>query len=163
VKPADASPPGPAIPAEAGAGRPVVADDAAERQAAAPIDTAEWDRLVSALPLTGMARQLAVNCVFQDRDARSVTLRIDTAHRDLVTEQGVKRLETALSQYYDESLRVRIRVGGLDAETPAKRAAARDEARLARAREAIAEDPNVRAFGELFDAEVKPESIEPLD
>lgn len=123
----------------------------------------DWHRLAAALSLSGMAQALADHCDWVGREGDRVTLQIDQGHRHLVNANVTARLAEALSTHFGESLSVDVRVGPVNAETPAAAAERQAGDRRARAREAIEADPNIAALRETFGAEVISESIRPRD
>ncbi|MEX0382038.1 DNA polymerase III subunit gamma/tau [Spiribacter sp. 1M153] len=137
------------------------AEPATERQT--PTGNDDWHRLAAALSLSGMAQALADHCDWVAREGDRVTLQIDECHRHLVNDNVTARLAEALSQHFNEALRVDIRVGPVNAETPAAAAERVASDRRDRARESIETDPNIAALKATFDAEVISESIRPRD
>lgn len=125
-------------------------------------DVPNWSAIVAALPLRGMARELAANCAFQSHDGDTIELTVDRTHDQLLTDQLHKRLEDALSRHYGKTKTVRITVGSA-AATPAQKRHHRDSQRMARAQAAIETDPNVQALRDTFGAEIKTASIKPND
>ena len=123
----------------------------------------DWIGLVESLELRGAAQQLALNCLYQRREANSLHLALDSAHAHLATEQLIKRLEEAVAHHYGEPLKIRIQAVNADLDTPAKRDARRQAENLRAAQEAIAADPNVRSLCETFGAQVNPELVKLAD
>ena len=157
-----------APPASAAASRTPPADEASpppEADAAQPTPARneDWHRLAAALPLSGMAQALADHCDWLARDGDRVTLQIDEGHRHLINDNVTARLAEALSEHFNETVRVEIRVGAVSAETPAAAAERVAGDRRDRARESIETDPNIAALKATFDAEVINESIRPRD
>jgi DNA polymerase-3 subunit gamma/tau len=119
----------------------------------------DWIGLVESLELRGAAQQLALNCLYQRREADSLHLELDSAHAHLATEQLIKRLEEAISRHYGEPLKICIQAVNADLDTPAKRDARRQAENLRAAQAAITADPNVRSLCEAFGAQVNPELV----
>jgi DNA polymerase-3 subunit gamma/tau len=91
-----------------------------------------------------------------------VRLRVDHANAHLVTDQQKSRLTSAIQARRGDQVRVRIDVQERTVDTPASRQEQRQGAALARARNAIEADPNVRDLTDLFGAELVPDSVRPL-
>jgi DNA polymerase-3 subunit gamma/tau len=127
------------------------------------IDTLEWHHLTATLPLSGMAQALADHCQWGGREGDQVTLYLDTAHQHLVNETVIGRLSDALSRHFGTPFKVQVRVDRVEGETPADTAARVENERMAAAREAIEQDPNIAALQETFGAEVIEDSIRPQD
>lgn len=155
-----ASPPDRA-PARAAVVPPPTVPAAPNRVVPKPWKEPDWMGLTECLSLQGAAQQLALNCAYQRREGNALHLELDAAHGHLATDQTLRRLEDSLSQYYGESLKIRIHRGSGGLDTPAKRDAARQAERLAAAKVAIESDPEVHALCQAFGAQVNPELVKP--
>ncbi|MEX0373798.1 DNA polymerase III subunit gamma/tau [Spiribacter pallidus] len=165
----------PPSPSASGGGSPLPADApetaAGPTQPAPPqpsaqpqdIDALDWHHLAATLPLSGMAQALADHCQWGGREGDRVTLHIDTAHQHLVNETVTGRLADALSRHFGTPFKVQVRVARVEGDTPADTAARAENERMAAAREAIEQDPNIAALQETFGAEVIEDSIRPRD
>src|ERR1700730_12046265 len=125
-------------------------------------DSGPWATIVSALELSGAARQLASHCVFVGRQGAVVRLALDARNQPVRTPAQEEKLAQALSRYYGEPVRLEFQVGGALAETPgllARRASAQGLAAAGRAFEA---DPGVQGLRERFGAPVLPDSVRPV-
>lgn len=124
----------------------------------------DWAGLVEALPIRGVARELAANCMLEGRDDDSFRLTLDSAYQQLLTDQSRGRLEEALAGHFGRPVSVHISTGSTaQRATPARQRDRREAQKLEAARAAIEQDPNVRALKETFDAEVREASIKPLE
>lgn len=125
---------------------------------------ADWSAIVARLGLKGMAQQLALNCVLLGREGNSLRLQLEPAHAYMVNNKNAERsLQEALAAYYGETLQLSIQVGEPVTATPAREQARYQAERQQAAVTAITSDPNVQALCETFNAQVKPDSITPLD
>ncbi len=124
--------------------------------------TDDWDALIRALPLKGMARQLAANCRVLERSEDAVHLELDPVHEHLLTGALKGRLAEALERHAGRPVRLRVDVGGDRGDTPARRQEARDIQRQKQAEASIQADPNVRAMQDIFGATIEPDSIRPV-
>ena len=142
--------------------REAVAEPAAGVAEAGPAPASgAWPEIVAALPVGGMARELAHHSALVSREPGEVVLALDPAHAHLNTAAFAERLRAALGQYYGEAVKLRIETGADDAQTPAALAAQRQAERLDQARDAIDSDPFVNALRDTFDARVDEASIRP--
>ncbi len=146
-------------------GNPVPSGNARGENAVpdAPADPDDWPALMNALPLKGMSRQLAANCLLVERSAGSVQLELDPACEHLLTDALKGRLAEALERHFGEKIRLRIELGGGPGQTPAQRERARTVHRQQQAEESIQTDPNIRAMQEAFGATVDPNSVRPIE
>ena len=123
----------------------------------------DWARLMGDLGLTGSLRMLAGSCALDRREGSTVYFRLDPLSEPLLTRQRRDALAAALSKYFGEQLNVDIRVAESTPETPHAQENRVADERLAAARESLESDPNVQALKTMFGAELKTDSIEPLD
>lgn len=120
-----------------------------------------WSGLVGRLALSGMARELANNTVLESVDGATVNLILDTGCAQLLGKEREAALKQALEQALNRELRLNVRVGKPEQETPAKERLRTQAERQQAAEEAIAADPTVQALKEKFNARVSPGSVRP--
>jgi DNA polymerase-3 subunit gamma/tau len=124
----------------------------------------DWLQMIQSMTLSGMAQQLAANCVLHSVDETACTLILDPTHRQLRTERVEASLCKALQNYFGRPLKLLIQEGaGMPQDTPAVHMARARAERQQAAEQAIAGDSTVAAFKELFDAQVVPGSVQPID
>jgi len=129
------------------------------RSAATPTD--KWGDVVAQLGLAGLVRELANNTTLESSADGAMVLVLEESHAKLLNREREAELKAALEKYYGGSLRLTLRVGRPAEETPAKEKIRLQDERQQAAVQAIAEDPNVRALQEKFNARVNPASIRP--
>jgi DNA polymerase-3 subunit gamma/tau len=125
------------------------------------IDAASWPMVVEAAALTGMVRQLALNCVPAAFDGSLLTLKLDQAAADWRTKPLEDKLVQALSKYLGKEIRVAFATGAAEVETPAKQRQLAEQERVARAASAFEADPAVKGLRERFGADVDAASVKP--
>nr|VFK31147.1 MAG: DNA polymerase-3 subunit gamma/tau [Candidatus Kentron sp. MB]VFK34640.1 MAG: DNA polymerase-3 subunit gamma/tau [Candidatus Kentron sp. MB]VFK76839.1 MAG: DNA polymerase-3 subunit gamma/tau [Candidatus Kentron sp. MB] len=115
-----------------------------------------WPRIVAGLRLTGMAKELAKNCILAECRKGLVCLRLAPEHRQLAGESMHRQLERALGAYWGENLRLTIEAGTTEGarQTPAAIGQRRDDERHRAAVLAVNQDPNVQALRTTFDARI---------
>ena len=123
----------------------------------------DWGRLVSDLRLTGPLRILAGNCALDRREGNTVYFSLDPRSDALLTRPRKDALAQALSQHFGEDLAVDIRVAESTPETPQERENRMADERIVAAKKSLESDPNVQTLKNVFGAELKTDSIEPLD
>jgi DNA polymerase-3 subunit gamma/tau len=123
----------------------------------------DWAGLIGELGLTGSLRMLAGNCAFDKREGNTVYFSLDPRSESMLTRQRRDALAAALSKHFGEELLVDIRVANAPPETPNKKEIRRVDERLLAARKSLESDPTVQALKDMFGAELKADSIEPLD
>jgi DNA polymerase-3 subunit gamma/tau len=125
--------------------------------------SADWESIVNALQLNGMTQQLAIHCVMNKLDNDVIHLSISPVHQHLMGKSRENALAKALGQHMGKEVKINITIADPAKPTPAKLQQARDEIRQDNARSAIEEDSAIQAFKDVFDAQVNPESVQPLD
>jgi len=122
-----------------------------------------WAGLVEALNLRGMVKQLAVNCILQEKSATEVRLTLSKQNEQLLNSAMQKKLEEALCNSLQQKLKLHIELGEQQVESPAK-TSQRNQAELQQsAEDIIQQDPMVQALKENFNAEVVPNSVKPVN
>ncbi|VAW64078.1 DNA polymerase III subunits gamma and tau [hydrothermal vent metagenome] len=122
-----------------------------------------WAGLVEALGLRGMVKQLAVNCILQEKSANEVKLMLNKENEQLLNPMMHKKFEEALCTGLQEKLKLVIELGAQQVESPAKTTARNHAERQQSAEESIQQDPMVQALKENFNAEVVPNSVKPVN
>ena len=125
--------------------------------------TGDWEALLSSAEIHGAARQLAEHCTIKEQSGNRIALVLAEECAHLNTKQVKGRLETALGQHLGRRLKLEIATGEPPVATPAQIREAGEDQRMRKAREAIEQDPNVKAVQATFDAVVEADSIRPME
>ena len=141
--------------------RPALAKQAATTTTAAASD--DWSSLVERMQLKGVVRELAMNCAIQKRDNAHWSMSLDSSHQQLLSKERQQRLQEALCDCLQKSVKLDIELAGADDMTPARRQQLEAATRQAAAVDTIEADTNVKAIQKAFDATLHPDSIRPLD
>jgi DNA polymerase-3 subunit gamma/tau len=120
----------------------------------------DWKSLMTEIGLSGAVRVLAGNCALLRREGNTLFLSLDPRSESMLTRQRKEALATALSDHFSEPLLVDISMGEAVAETPMQEETRLADERIEAARESLESDPNVQALKNMFDAELKTDSIE---
>ncbi|WP_299257258.1 DNA polymerase III subunit gamma/tau [uncultured Kushneria sp.] len=125
-----------------------------------PIDNAGWLDLFPGLGLSGMTANLVANCIVRHDDGQHLGMWLHHSQSAMNAEVHRERLEKALAAR-GLSRRVSIEVGEIDEqiETPARRRARLEKARLQRAIEALRDDPHIQSLQEVFGARLLERSV----
>src|SRR3569623_1740103 len=126
-------------------------------------EAADWSRLIDALSLHGIARELAANCSLKARDGDVFHLMVAPAHASLRNPRLEQRLQEALAAHLGSAVKLVFTVAPTEAATPAVIKERVSQDRLRAAQDAIAQDSNVKTLQDLFEARVVPESVQPFD
>jgi DNA polymerase-3 subunit gamma/tau len=123
----------------------------------------DWGALVSELDLTGSLRMLAGNCALDRREGSTVYFSLDPRSESMLTRQRRDALAAALSKHFGEELVVDIQIAKSTPQTPHAQENRIADERIVAARKSLESDPNVQTLKNMFGAELKTDSIEPLD
>jgi DNA polymerase-3 subunit gamma/tau len=80
---------------------------------------------------------------------------------NLNTDQQRQRLDQALADHHGRPIALRISPGDPPRATPAEIRRANEDAQMRKTRQAIEQDPTLRAVQSAFDAVLEPDSIRP--
>ena len=136
---------------------------AAVPEAGAPlaVDVGTWPAIVEAANLSGMARQLALNCVPASFEHDLLTLRLDEAAADRRTRTLEDKLLQGLSKYLGKDIRLAFETSQSDINSPARQRVLAEQDKVARAVSAFEADPAVKGLRERFGADVDTSSVKP--
>jgi DNA polymerase III subunit gamma/tau len=137
------------------------ADPASTKLRLVSIDAGNWPAVVEEAALSGMVRQLALNCVPSGFDNDVLTLMIDAAAADRRTRTIDEKLVLGLSKYFARNIRVVFETAGTDIASPARQRALAEQERMARAASAFESDPAVKGLRERFGADIDVGSVKP--
>jgi DNA polymerase-3 subunit gamma/tau len=125
------------------------------------IDAANWPAVVEAAGLSGMVRQLALNCVPAGFEHSLLTLKLDQAASDRRTRPMEEKLVQGLSKYLGRDIRLAFEIAEADLNSPARQRVQAEQERVARAASAFESDPAVKGLRERFGADVDAASVKP--
>jgi DNA polymerase-3 subunit gamma/tau len=153
-----------AKPAGAARAAPVASAAAAVESARlTSIDAANWTMIVEAAALSGMVRQLALNCVPASFEHNLLTLKLDQAASDRRTRPIEEKLVQGLSKYLGRDIRVAFEISEADLNSPARQRVQAEQDRIARAASAFESDPAVKGLRERFGGDVDLTSVKPTN
>jgi DNA polymerase-3 subunit gamma/tau len=125
------------------------------------IDAANWPAIVEAAGLSGMVRQLALNCVPAGFEHNLLTLKLDQASSDRRTRPIEEKFAQGLSKYLGSDIRLAFETAEADLNSPARQRLQAEQERVARAASAFESDPAVKGLRERFGADVDAASVKP--
>jgi len=127
------------------------------------IDADNWPAVVEAAALSGMVRQLALNCVPGGFENSLLTLQLDQAASDRRTRPIEEKLVQGLSKYFGRDIRVAFETAESALNSPARQRVQAEQDRIARAASAFESDPAVKGLRERFGADVDAASVKPTN
>jgi DNA polymerase-3 subunit gamma/tau len=122
----------------------------------------DWGILLQQLNLQSMAQQLAKNCVLESFGNGQITLLLSPEHKHSQTKIATDRLQTALSEYFAQPMKLSIVLGKMETATPALIEQQGRQLKQQRASDSIAQDNFVREAQAELDAELIMESIKSI-
>jgi DNA polymerase III subunit gamma/tau len=125
------------------------------------VDAANWPAVVDAAALSGMVRQLALNCVPATFENNILTLQLDQAATDRRTRTIEDKLVQGLSKYFGREIRVLFETAQSGLDSPARQRVLAEQGKLSRAAAAFESDTAVQALRERFGGEVDLTSVKP--
>ncbi len=120
-----------------------------------------WSMIVSKLKLQGLAHNALENTGFIDKSHGTVTLRTTKSHELLFTSNTVKIIESALSDYYQETIKIKLQADNISFSSPAEEKQKTQQDNRDNAQAALQEDVFFNQLQETFSAKIIKNSIEP--
>lgn len=124
--------------------------------------TDNWETILANLKVGRFVKEFANNCVLESLDDTQCRLSLDPEKANLLDADVTAKIETALRELYGKPIKLSIEVKTLIKNTPAQQLIQAQENRQQAAVEAIYQDPNVAYLQSHFDAQVLPETIQPI-
>ncbi len=154
--------------AQATPAMPAVAPSASSKPAIMPPDgeassqqaNGEWNKMIDAMALTGLLKELARNCVLKAQSANKIELALTPAQEHLLNQNQKDRLQQALQGHLGATIKLTIGIEDSRHETPAESNARREQERQAALTISVHNDPVVKAIVDEFDASVDQASIQ---
>ena len=120
----------------------------------------DWGVLLGQLNVQGMAKELARNCALESFSEGRLTLILSPQFKHL--QMNKDKLQTALSEYFSQPVRLTVTVGSAAAATPAAVEQQEKQTRQQLAVDAITQDPFVRELQAQLGAQIVENSIKPI-
>lgn len=124
---------------------------------------AQWLEIYAQLGLGGLTGSIAANCSLMAVEGDNWLLHLDPAQSALFNASQQRRINDALNQLQGRSINLDIQLCKPEQETPAQAAARKRGERQAEAEASIHADPLIQQMQQQFAAQIRPESIVPVD
>ena len=121
-----------------------------------------WTQLLTKLQLKGLSLTAAENAELVEKSGSNIVLVIAKTHRSLMTDNVVKRIEQALSNYYKEEIKLTVREKEDLQTTPAQQKESARQQQTEKAESTIKNDLFFQKLQQEFSAELVKGSIKPL-
>ncbi|MEX2367493.1 MAG: DNA polymerase III subunit gamma/tau C-terminal domain-containing protein, partial [Pseudohongiellaceae bacterium] len=133
-----------------------------ERITLAQLNAENWIMLFLQLPLSGITRNIAANCVLKSVSGDGLELLLEESQASVFNDEQKRRIQLALSEYFERDLSLVMETGNITSETPAAWRERKRQERLAQAIETFENDANVQEILTRFSGTIIPDSIQPL-
>ncbi|MBP5981976.1 MAG: DNA polymerase III subunit gamma/tau [Halomonas sp.] len=126
------------------------------------LDHAKWLLCFDSLGLGGLTRNLAANCLLENDDGKTLTLRLDPSQEAMQAEVHQTRIERALSEQ-GMPRRIVFVVAELStqSETPRQREGRLNQERHVQAVDLLNHDPNIQKLQQAFGATLIESTVKP--
>ncbi len=118
-----------------------------------------WSELLPKLELKGVALALASNCSQTSFQNHKMELALAPQHSALFNDKVLERIQEALTKYFNQAIKLEIKIANETLQTPAKEQFEKMTAKQTHATSAIKEDEHVKAIMDVFGATLDPNSI----
>lgn len=114
----------------------------------------DWGQIILQLNLTGLTKVVAENCTVAEWGAESVTLILQENQRALLNAKHTERIQAALQEYLNNNVKLIIKLGATQTETPAAQGQRLQQAAHSAAEQAIRSDVHVKQLEQTFAAKI---------
>lgn len=142
--------------------QPAVVAEKSPQETVVQTYDSNWMKMVAAMKISGLTRELAHNCVLENIDDSVCTLILDPGHKQLRSARTEENLQKALQAYRKAPLKLVITTEKTAIATPAVQLTKAREDKQQAAVDAINADENVQALKEHLGARIMPGTIEPV-
>lgn len=134
------------------------------------IKSTKWHEITPQLSLSGRSAELIKHCLLEHKESGMISLILDKSSEGLLADTIQEEMQTALSEYYGESLKLNIVIDQVEAvgasikdekETPSRRTEREKNELQQQAEQNIESDPFVIELKNRFGAQIVPGSIHP--
>lgn len=125
-------------------------------------ETQNWANIIPHLKLTGLALNAVENAELVTKDDQEIRLRIAKGHKSLFTPTVLNRIGTALSQYYQEQVKIILDSDESIQASPAQQKEYALKQKQQKAESILQNDPVFHQIQQEFSAELVKNSIVPL-
>ncbi len=122
----------------------------------------DWSTMLPQLKLSGLALNAAENAELIDKAGAMVTLRVNKGHRSVFTTAVIGRIEQGLTNYYNETIKLKLHSEEDVTSSPAQKRKIAEVKEQDEASTALQNDPFFQRLQQEFSAELVKNSIAPL-
>lgn len=119
-----------------------------------------WEKILAAIPLTGMTLALATNCIIHSWNNTNIVLYLSAKHLALLNEKSKIRLQEALINYFKKSIKLAIEIEEPETDTPAAKIKKQADEKHKNAMLTLENDPVVQSLIEHFETTIDPSLVQ---
>ena len=117
------------------------------------LDLTDWNQIVNQLSVNGLVKELAMNLGVSEQTKDTFLFTLDPSHEHLLDPSRMELITHELRRL-GVTASINVQVEKSNVETPALRKQRYKEEKQQSAEQALADDPNVQAIQEKFDATI---------
>ncbi|RUR06017.1 DNA polymerase III subunit gamma/tau [Legionella sp. km772] len=121
--------------------------------------SSNWPTIVSQLKLTGLALNALDNAEFLNKEDKIISLRVARGHQSLFSPTAITKIESALSEYFNSSLKIKLHAEEQIVASPAQHKEKLIHAKQQKASLALDNDVVFQQLQKEFSAELVKNSI----
>lgn len=125
---------------------------------------AEWKDILPQLKLRGLALNAAENAAILSKEDGLIRFSIEKSYHSLFTASVIQRIETALSHYFQEKIKIQLdNSNTAETSTPAQEKQQLHEISLKNANDALEADPVLESLKDKFSVKIVKNSINTIE
>lgn len=122
-----------------------------------------WVQYFDDFGLSGLLKSVASHCVLESQQQDTLHMVLDQDNASIYNDSYQEKIAALLSEYFQQTYSVRIRIAAVDKETPFAYRQRRQQERLSAAEAEIDNDENIHLLKQEFGAVIQKGSISPVD
>ncbi len=122
-----------------------------------------WHEIAAALPIGGMDKQAANQCILTGISGNTIELALTPASAPMLNKERETRIQQALTEVLNTNIQLTINMQDVEGESPAAREQRLQKEKIANAEAIIEDDANVKSLLDAFDGYVQPDSVQPVE
>jgi len=122
----------------------------------------EWGELIEQSQVTGMSRELAMNCACERLADDKISLSLSPKIQHLYKEERLIDIQVAVQALLNSNVALSIEIEESDLETPAECLERLGYEQLEQTKQNLQSDPGVKALMSEFGATINEQSIKPI-
>ena len=122
-------------------------------------DLSNWSKIVNQLNLNGIALSVAQHAILKEKNSNLLNFTIESGHLSMLSPTVIRRLENALSEYFNQNVKVNFESATQQIASPARQKQTLEKKQANQAKQSIEQDPIVQDITARFDGKLINDSI----